>query len=106
LLHRTFAGTDSLRSPMDRDLSSTVQPQAEERLSALWAGARDGLWDLDLARDEVHFSPRWKEILGCAEGDLPDRVEEWFRRVHPQDLGELKGAIAALMTGKTSVLEL
>jgi diguanylate cyclase (GGDEF)-like protein/PAS domain S-box-containing protein len=79
---------------------------AEQRLLATWAGARDGLWDWDLARGEVRYSPRWKAILGYAEGEIDDRAEEWFRRVHPQDLPELKQALARLMDGKAELLEL
>jgi len=79
---------------------------AEGRLLAVWAGARDGLWDWNLERGEIRFSPRWKEILGYAESELEDRVEEWFRRVHPHDIAELKRALSALIAGKSSLLEL
>ncbi len=83
---------------------------ALERLQATWAGARDGLWDWDLARGEIRFSPRWKEILGYGAGlDQPEvlaRPEEWFRRVHPRDLEELKRGLGGLMTGRSSLLEL
>src|SRR5262245_22693378 len=79
---------------------------AEGRLLAVWAGARDGLWDWNLERGEIRFSPRWKEILGYAENELEERVEEWFRRVHPHDLPGLKHALSALIAGKSSLLEL
>src|SRR5262249_26089578 len=81
-------------------------PGSEERLQATWAGARDGLWDWDLAPGEVRCSPRWKEMLGYGAAEVPDRAEEWFRRVHPHDLPEFKRALAELMAGKTRVLEL
>src|SRR5688572_9408777 len=80
--------------------------RAEQRLRAVWEGARDGLWDWDASRGEVRYSPRWKAILGYAEGELADRAEEWFRRVHPHDLPELKRTLGALMAGKTRVAEL
>ena len=76
-----------------------------ERLLAVWAGARDGLWDWDVGRGEIHFSPRWKEMLGYTEGELSDRPEEWFRRVHPHDLADLKRALASLISGKSALLE-
>src|SRR5262245_39411966 len=76
-----------------------------ERLLAVWAGARDGLWDWDVGRGEIHFSPRWKEMLGYSEGELSDRPEEWFRRVHPHDLADLKRALASLISGKSALLE-
>jgi diguanylate cyclase (GGDEF)-like protein/PAS domain S-box-containing protein len=80
--------------------------RAEARLRVVWDGARDGLWDWDVARGEVRYSPRWKAILGYGEGDLADRAEEWFRRVHPHDLPELKRVLGALLAGKTDQAEL
>jgi diguanylate cyclase (GGDEF)-like protein/PAS domain S-box-containing protein len=77
-----------------------------ERLQATWAGARDGLWDWDVASGEVRYSPRWKEILGYADAELPARAEEWFRRVHPHDLPELKRALGGLISGHKELLEL
>ena len=79
---------------------------AETRLLATWAGARDGLWDWDCARGEVHYSPRWKALLGYGPGELADRPEEWFRRVHPDHLEELKRALGELESGKRAELEL
>lgn len=79
---------------------------ADPRLLATWAGARDGLWDWDFARGEVHFSPRWKELLGYAADELDDRPEEWFRRVHEHDLAEFKRALAELAARTSDRIEL
>ena len=75
------------------------------RLEATWAGARDGLWDWDVAREQIRFSPRWKGLFGCAGEELPDRVEEWYRRVHPRDLEGLKHEIEAHLAGRSERLE-
>jgi len=85
---------------------SSADPDSHlPRLLATWAGARDGLWDWDLARREVRFSPRWKALLGYGADELEDRPEEWFRRVHPRDLDELKRAIDAHLSGTGEYLE-
>jgi diguanylate cyclase (GGDEF)-like protein/PAS domain S-box-containing protein len=78
---------------------------ASERLDAVFAGARDGLFDWDLATDAIRFSPRWKDALGFATSELEDRPEEWFRRVHPRDLDPLKRAIDAHVGGRSPALE-
>jgi diguanylate cyclase (GGDEF)-like protein/PAS domain S-box-containing protein len=69
--------------------------QSEERYSLAVRGANDGLWDWDLRTDRIYFSPRWKQMLGYQEHEIGDSVQEWFSRVHPDDLQHLKAEIAA-----------
>jgi PAS domain S-box-containing protein len=59
--------------------------RTQERHALVIQGSNDGIWDWDLAADTVYFSPRWKEMLGYADGELPNRIEEWRDRVHPED---------------------
>jgi diguanylate cyclase (GGDEF)-like protein/PAS domain S-box-containing protein len=64
----------------ERDLA------ASNRRYALAAqGAHDGLWDWDLAAGTVYYSPRWKEIVGCADPEVGTDPEEWLGRIHPDD---------------------
>src|SRR5262245_7150473 len=75
--------------------------ESEERYSLAARGANDGLWDWDLRRGEIYFSPRWKSMLGLGEGDISNRPEEWLERVHPEDLERLRADIAAHVQGLT-----
>ena len=52
--------------------------------------ANDGFWDWRLGDDRVYFSPRWKAMLGFEEGEVGDSPEEWFSRVHADDVGKLR----------------
>jgi len=65
--------------------------ESEERYALALAGANDGLWDWDLRTDQMYYSARWKAMLGLQEGDsVLNTPEEWFGRVHPNDLKGLK----------------
>lgn len=75
--------------------------QGGERYALAVQAANDGLWDWNLDTDEIYFSSRWKTILGYAEGELQSRVEEWFNRVHPEDLARLKIDIGLYLDGAT-----
>ena len=66
---------------------------SEERYALAVHGANDGLWDWNLVTDEVHWSPRWKAMLGYDESEITGDPEEWFTRVHPEDIGYVKEAL-------------
>jgi len=85
--------------------SSGLERDLWDRLETTWSGARDGLWDWDVAAQSLRLSPRWKGILGFAADDFPDRAEEWFKRVHPRDLDGLKRAIDTHLEARSEALE-
>lgn len=47
-----------------------------ERLELVLQATSEGHWDWNLETDEVYFSPRWKEMLGYHEDEIPNGVEE------------------------------
>ncbi len=68
---------------------------SEERYALAIRGANDGLWDWDLKTGRVHYSARWKEMLGCEDAQIGDSLQHWISRVHPDDLESIHTAIAA-----------
>ena len=72
---------------------------SEERYALAAGGANDGLWDWDLRRGSVYYSPRWKQMLGHAEGDIGNSPDEWLRRVHADDLPRLRAQLDAHLRG-------
>jgi diguanylate cyclase (GGDEF)-like protein/PAS domain S-box-containing protein len=75
--------------------------ESEERYALAARGSNDGLWDWNLSANVVHFSPRWKAMLGYEEGEIGDRPEEWFDRIHDADRERVKGDIATHQKGLT-----
>ncbi len=68
--------------------------ESEERYALAASAASDGLWDWNVASGEVHFSPRWKSMLGYLEQEIGPRPEEWLSRVHPDDAAALRARLA------------
>lgn len=78
---------------------------SEERYALAAAGANDGLWDWNLVTNEIYYSPRWKMMLGFSSGEISSDPEEWFKRVHPDDVDRLKEEINLHLKGVVSHFE-
>lgn len=93
---------DVLKSTNRRDAALR---QSEERYSLAIRGANDGIWDWDLRDNFCYYSPRWRYMLGYTEESVRNTPSEWFTRVHPDDLDELKADMNAHLDGKTPHFE-
>ncbi len=69
------------------------------------AAAPGAWWEWDLKSGEIRFAPEWKDQFGYRPKDIGVSPDEWFRRVHPDDLGKLKAAVGALLEGRSTVVE-
>lgn len=79
--------------------------ESEERYALAVSGANDGLWDWDLKRNVIYFSPRWKSILGFDDTEIRDHIDEWFRRVHPDDFKRLQADLMGHLDGRSPHFE-
>ncbi|MGI0485186.1 PAS domain S-box protein [Pantanalinema rosaneae CENA516] len=69
--------------------------ESEERWQLALRGNNDGIWDWNVRTTEVFFSSRWKEMLGYADHEIANRLDEWANRVHPDDLESVMQLIQA-----------
>jgi len=79
----------------------------EERLALAAEGANDGWWEWDLRSRELYVSRRWRAMVGMTGSSMEAgiaRPQEWTDRVHPEDIGPLREAFAAHLSGKTDYL--
>lgn len=77
------------------EISATVRAlrDSEERYAISARTSHDGLWDWDLRENKVTFSARWKDMIGREEHEISDDPEEWFGRIHQDDLDTVQLAI-------------
>ena len=69
--------------------------RAQERLALAVRGSSDGIWDWDLARDQVFLSPRTAEIIGHGPEESLRPGVAMYALLHPSDLAEWRRRIGA-----------
>ena len=79
---------------------------SQERFELATLGSSGGIWDWDMKTNEVFFSPRWKSILGYADHEIPNCLEEWIERLHPEDVQRAQSALAAYLNREISAYDL
>jgi len=87
------------QAKLDRDKAFESLRASEDRCAMLLRGASDGVWEWDLGTNEMHFCSRWKAMLGVQESELSSCPDEWFNRVHPDDIERVQSEIMSHLLG-------
>jgi len=90
-----------------QDVNGCIDKHAgnEQRLLYALSGAKDGVWDWNIAQDSVYYSERWKEMVGHHKDEISDSIEEWESRLHADDLFLVMQELNQHFTGKSSFFE-
>jgi len=75
--------------------------ESEWRWKFAVEGNSDGLWDWNLITNEVFFSTQWKKMLGFSENEIQGSLQEWDKRVHPDDRKKVYEDINKHINGET-----
>ncbi len=78
---------------------------SEKRWQFALEGAGDGVWDWDATTNRVHYSRQWKTMLGYSEQEIGDALDEWERRVHPDDRDAVHVEIGRHFRGETEIYQ-
>lgn len=76
---------DSIGDAIVRRRAEVQVRESEERWQFALEGSGDGVWDWNAQTNRVFFSRRWKTMLGYEEDEVEDSLDEWDKRVHPED---------------------
>jgi len=93
-----------------RDISARKEAQeilrqSEERYILAVRGANDGLWDWDMIKEQIYFSPRWKAMLGYEENEIGNSYMEWFDRIHTEEKDKVAMALSMHLNGHSPYFE-
>jgi PAS domain S-box-containing protein len=72
--------------------------ESEDRYKLAVAGTSAGIWDWDLTSGKIFISNRLKELLGYSADELTDTLDEFWARLHPEDVKATRAAIDRHLT--------
>jgi PAS domain S-box-containing protein len=91
---------------IQRKAMQEQQHRSRERLALVIEGSSDGIWDWDMATNEAYFSPRWKSMLGYADGEVDNHFSAWEQLLHPADREHSLASLRAYLDGQSPTFEL
>ncbi|MEX1366376.1 MAG: EAL domain-containing protein [Nannocystaceae bacterium] len=89
----------AVHAAIEQTRLQTEVNEVQERFALAVRGSNDGVWEWLLDSGEMHFSRRWRELLGYGVDELSNSADEWFDRVHPADLLGLRGDLDTHLAG-------
>ncbi len=88
----------------ERDLQDKDQA-LDDLWHAVLVATGQGVWDCDVAAQQVYFSTAWKSLLGYADEDVGHTVRDWTVRIHPDDWPQVNQAWTDCLAGRSDELE-
>lgn len=73
---------------------------SEERWHFALEGAGDGVWDWNMETDEIYYSKQWKFMLGFDDSEIDNKLEEWDKRIFPEDREHANTLLSQYLKGE------
>ena len=86
---------------IEKELINKQLDESKQRWQFALEGSGDGVWDWDIENHHSYFSPKWKEMLGFSDEELPNVPETWFSLIHKEDLPKVEQKLNDYLTNKT-----
>lgn len=59
---------------------------SKERLQLAHEVTKDGMWDWDISREQIYYSPRFFTMLGYEPGEFVNTIDSVYKLIHPDDI--------------------
>jgi len=98
-----FLASIGLNRKRQIELAKQAIRKQEERFRLLWETSNDGFWEWNIEAGKVYYSPRWAEMLGYSFEDCEVDIQNWEKRLHPDDISTAMEAINEHLQERTTV---
>jgi adenylate cyclase len=81
------------RNVSKRVKAEAARRESEARYALVTEAIHEGIFDWNITASEYYLSPRYKEILGYRDDELPNDADSFFGRIHPEDSARMAEAV-------------
>ena len=74
----------------------------EDRWRLAVIGINAGIWEYNFVTGETFISDRWREIIGYPASDMLNARDEFWPRIHPEDVATVRQAMRDYLEGHRS----
>ncbi len=75
--------------------------KSQERFKLAMQATDEGIWDWDIEQNKMYLSPRWKEMLGYQDHEMPNQFETWENLIHKDDISQAWNTFSKHLKGET-----
>ena len=79
-----------LKAHLDRAHAARALQQTREREALVLHATNDGNWEWDGLTQRLWHSANWFGLLAWGDEAVPDTLDGWMARIHPQDIQEVR----------------
>ncbi|QHT70024.1 PAS domain-containing protein [Rhodocytophaga rosea] len=98
---------EELRESLEKTIILNEQiRESEQRWQFALEGSGDGLWDWNLATEQVFYSRRYKELMGIREDEKIEGISNWASRIHPDDIPAAFKSLNDYLAGETDIYQI
>jgi PAS domain S-box-containing protein len=101
---RTAAQTSFVDITERKRMEETLH-EFKARYERAVTAARVGVWDWNLVTNEIYLAPELKALLGYADDEIRNHMDDWAQHVYSADLDMVMGACNAHLRGETPIYE-
>ena len=90
---------------VEKRIAKSELLDSEKRLQLALDAGQLGIWDWDIATNEVIYNKRWAAMLGYGVEELPANVDTFFSLLHEEDLPIMNGLVSEHLKGERAFFE-